>query len=252
MLYVASTHANEWITTPVILKFIEDYATAYSKSENIYNVSSKELFSKCTIHLVPLLNPDGVDLVNDNIDKNSAPYIKAADIANNYPGISFPSGWKANLQGIDLNLQFPAMWEKAKEIKFSQGYTTPAPRDFVGDFPLQAQEALAIYDYTITNNFALMLTFHTQGEVIYWKFLDYNPPKAEEIGKKISKASGYALENTPYNSSFAGFKDWFIQNYNLPGYTVEAGLGNNPLPISQFDSIYTSCLAILVIAANII
>lgn len=94
-----------------------------------------------------------------------------------------------------------------------------------------------------------MLTFHTQGEVIYWKFLDYNPPKSQEIAGELSKSSGYALEDTPYASSFAGFKDWFIEQFNLPGYTIEAGLGINPLPISQFDKIYQDCLGIMVLSA---
>ena len=37
---------------------------------------------------------------------------------------------------MDLNLQFPANWEEARRIKFSQGYTKPAPRDYVGEGPL--------------------------------------------------------------------------------------------------------------------
>lgn len=249
VLYVASTHANEWITTPLVLKFAEDYASAYQNGTNIYDKSSLELFEKCTIHIVPLLNPDGVDLVNNALDIKSTAFKNAVEISNNYPNIAFPSGWKANIQGIDLNLQFPAKWEQAREIKFSQGYTSPAPRDFVGDFPLQAIESLAIYDYTNSNDFKLMLTFHTQGEVIYWKFLDYNPPNAEYIAAELSKASGYALEDTPYTSSFAGFKDWYIEHFILPGFTIEAGLGINPLPISQFDKIYSDCLGILVLGA---
>ena len=58
---------------------------------------------------------------------------------------------------------------------------------------------------------------------------------------------GYTLSETPFNSSFAGYKDWFIQNYNLPGYTVEVGRGINPLSISQFDEIYSDILGILVL-----
>lgn len=57
------------------------------------------------------------------------------------------------------------------------------------------------------------------------------------------------MADTPYNSSFAGFKDWFIQNYNLPGYTIEAGLGENPLPISQFNQIYEDNVGILLLGA---
>lgn len=108
------------------------------------------------------------------------------------------------------------MWNEAKKIKYSRGYISPAPRDFVGLYPLEAPEAIAIYDFTIVNNFSLILTYHTQGEVIYWQFLNYNPPNAKQFGNIFSQVSGYSLEETPYNSSFAGFKDWFIQTFNKP------------------------------------
>ena len=62
-------------------------------------------------------------------------------------------------------------------------------------------------------------------------------------------ASGYTVENVPFNSSFAGYKDWFIQDYNKPGFTIEAGIGQNPLPISQFDEIYKNNLGILILGA---
>ena len=62
-----------------------------------------------------------------------------------------------------------------------------------------------------------------------------------------ANVSGYTLEDTPYASSFAGYKDWFIQNYNRPGYTIEVGFGENPLPISEFDTIYAENLGILVL-----
>lgn len=252
ILYVGATHANEWITTPLLLKFIEDYALSYTRGENIYNINSRELFNRVTIHIVPLHNPDGIDLVNEALDTKSNEYLNAIQISNNYPAYPFPDGWKANIEGIDLNLQFPAEWPMAKEIKFSQGFISPAPRDYVGEFPLQAPEAISLYDYTISNDFLLMITFHTQGQVIFWKFLDYNPPNAEKIGNELSNASGYPLLDTPYSSSFAGFKDWFIQNYNRPGYTIEAGIGQNPLPIAQFNQIYEDVLGIMVLGANLI
>ena len=150
---------------------------------------------------------------------------------------------------MDLNLQFPANWERAKDIKYALGFNKPAPRDFVGEGPLTAIEALNIYNFTLAHNFRLILAFHTQGRIIYWRYLDYLPPASYYIGDQFSASSGYSLEDTPYASSFAGFKDWFIQTYNLPGYTIECGLGNNPLPISQFDTIYYEIEGILVLGA---
>ena len=97
-----------------------------------------------------------------------------------------------------------------------------------------------------------MLTYHSQGEVIFWKFLEFNPPNSQKIGEKLSKLSGYTLETTPLASSYAGLKDWFIQNFNLPAYTFEVGIGTNPLPISQFDTIYKDNLGVLVSTPTLI
>ena len=150
---------------------------------------------------------------------------------------------------MDLNLQFPAEWEIAREIKYSQGFNKPAPRDFVGYGPLTEPESLAIYDFTLSHNFRLTIAYHTQGKEIYWNFQNINPPDGYKIGLRFSEVSGYKLTEVPYNSSFAGYKDWFIQTYNRPGYTIEAGLGENPLPISQFNQIYSDNLGILILGA---
>lgn len=148
---------------------------------------------------------------------------------------------------MDLNLQFPASWEQAKEIKFAQGFTSPAPRDFVGTGPLVSPETLAVYNFTIEYSFGLVIAYHTQGQEIYWQFKNYATSRGKLIGKQFAKASGYTLADVPYNSSFAGFKDWFLQQYRRPGYTIEAGIGNNPLPISQFNQIYADNIGILVL-----
>ena len=108
---------------------------------------------------------------------------------------------------------------------------------------------MAIYNFTLKHNISLVLCYHTQGKEIYWQFQNYNPPDSLTIGRQFSDASRYRLSETPYNSSFAGFKDWFIQNYNRPGYTIEAGIGENPLPISQFDEIYNDNIGILILGA---
>ena len=248
VLYNASHHANEWICTPLLLKFTEELALAFASGGRIFSQSAAELMDYASIYIVPAVNPDGIDLATGELQ--SGEYYQAARrIAADYPAYPFPQGWKANVQGVDLNLQYPAGWEQAKEIKFAQGIVSPAPADYVGGSPLSAPEARAMYDYTMALDPSLILAYHTQGEVIYWKYLDFEPPNSRNIAGTLSAVSGYAVEDTPYASGYAGYKDWFIQDFDRPGYTVEAGKGQNPLPISQFDSIYRDNLGILTMSA---
>ena len=146
---------------------------------------------------------------------------------------------------MDLNLQYPAGWLQAREIKFTQGFTRPGPRDFVGRAPLDQVETRSLAGYTEAVNPDLVIALHTQGEEIYWQFEDIFVPGARELGEEFARVSGYTLADTPYNSAFAGYKDWFIQRFRRPGYTIEAGKGENPLPIEDFPAIYKSVQPIL-------
>ena len=251
VLYTAAHHANEWITTPVILKFVEELAQASAENGSLGGINAGELTRRTTIHTVPMVNPDGVDLVTGALEQGQIQYEMAARLGANYPGIPFPDGWKANLLGVDLNLNYPAGWLEARDIKFAQGFTRPGPRDYVGRAPLNQQETYALAAYTQRIDPALVLAYHTQGQVIYWQFEDIFIPGAKELGEEFASLSGYTLEDTPYESAFAGYKDWFIQVFRRPGYTIEVGSGANPLPLSQFDEIYRQNLPILLRAAMI-
>lgn len=245
VFYNAAHHANEWLTTPVLLKFTEDYADAFSQGGSIGGTPANTLFRNYSLYLAPMVDPDGVDLVTGVLSSGGY-YNQAVRISEQYPQVSFPSGWKANIAGVDLNLQYPANWDEAKRIKFEQGFTSPAPRDYVGKAPLVAPESYAVYRFTKSHNFLLTLSYHSQGKLIYWKYLDYEPARSREIADYFGEVSGYSVEETPYASGFAGYKDWFIETYNRPGYTIEVGLGQSPLPVSQFPEIYRANLGILV------
>lgn len=245
VFYNAAHHANEWLTTPVLLKFTEDYADAFSQGGSIGGASANTLYTNYSLYLAPMVDPDGVDLVTGVLSSGGY-YNQAVRIAEQYPQVSFPSGWKANIAGVDLNLQYPANWDEAKRIKFEQGFTSPAPRDYVGKAPLVAPESYAVYRFTKSHDFLLTLSYHSQGKLIYWKYLDYEPARSREIADYFGEVSGYSVEETPYASGFAGYKDWFIETYNRPGYTIEVGLGQSPLPVSQFPEIYRANLGILV------
>ena len=249
VLFTAAHHGNEWITALVLLQFAQELAKAIGEDGKLFGIPGSLFDRYGTVYLVPMVDPDGVDLVTGAVGPGTDQYEKARSLAENYPDIPFPEGWKANLLGVDLNLQYPAGWLRAREIKFSQGYTRPGPRDYVGRAPLSQRETRALANYTEAVDPALVLAYHSQGKEIYWQFDDIFVPGARELGEEFARLSGYTLADTPYNSSFAGFKDWFIQEYRRPGFTVEVGEGTNPLPLSQLPEIYRDNLGILTTAA---
>ena len=249
VIYSAAHHANEWITAYVLLRFAEELAQAITSGGTIYGIPASTL-AKTQITLIPLVNPDGVDLVTGAIEPGSVEYELARAWGDYYPQIPFPDGWKANLLGVDLNLQYPAGWRMAREIKFAQGYTRPGPRDFVGRGPLTQLESRALAELTQKIDPDLVLAYHSQGQVIYWQFRDIQVPGAQALALDFARTSGYALEQVPEESSYAGYKDWFIQNFRRPGFTIEVGQGENPLPLGQFEEIYRDNLGILTAAAT--
>lgn len=252
VFYNASHHANEWITSTLAMRYLENYAKAIATGTDIAGNDANKLYNGTKLYLMPLVNPDGVDLVTGALPRQDSYYARAQAMAEFYPNIPFPSGWKANIEGVDLNLTYPAGWEQARRIKFAQGYTRPGPRDFVGTAPLSQPESRSVYDFTLAHNFRLTLSYHTQGGVIFYKYLDYDPPRATQIAQAFSQVSGYSVQETPYESGFAGYKDWFIQTYNLPGYTIEAGRGVSPLPLSQFPTIYRDNVGIFTLGMAIL
>lgn len=234
-----SIHANEWITTPALMTFLNDYLLAVTNSQSLNGFSAFPIYTEHTLSIVPMVNPDGVNLVLNGLP-NEEPYRSNVYQINGYSN-DF-SGWKANIRGVDLNKQFPALWERDAV----QGPQSPAPRDYSGSAPLTEPEVIAIANLTEQRNFDRVIAFHTQGQEIYWGFEGYEPPESEVIVTRMEEASGYeAIQNV---NSTAGYKDWFIMQFRKPGFTVELGLGQNPLPIAQFPIIAEATKAIILAA----
>jgi len=140
---------------------------------------------------------------------------------------------------VDLNRNYPASWQEAKAQEPSLGVYGPGPTRYGGPQPLSEPETQAIVNFTRQHNFKLVIAYHTQGRVIYWRYKGISPPRALEIARVFAEASGYEIAEVPYAAAYAGYKDWFVEEYRRPGYTIEVGLGRNPIPISQFNTIYS-------------
>ena len=229
----AAHHANEWITSLIIMMFIEKYLYFYKNKEIYKTYNIEELWNKTSLYIVPMVNPDGVNLC-----------LKDKKILNNrkYKNIfvnceEHLERWKANIRGVDLNLNYPTGWEQAVKNKLKKGINSPGPRDYPGPNAISEIETKNMIHFTNIYNFDMTISLHSQGQEIYG---NNKIKKCYEIGKKMERVSGYKLTEPNYYSAFAGYKDWFIEKYNRPAYTIEIGKGEEgiSLPLEKAEEIY--------------
>ncbi len=247
VFYNGAHHALEWITVPLLMKFIENFSKAFVEGYNILGYDPRDIWQQSTIYIMPMVNPDGIDLVLNGLQKDNPYYDQL--IKWNNGSTDFSKVWQANNRGVDLNHNYNAAWQESKDAEQALGIDGPGPTRFSGPSPESEPETQAVVQFTKDHNFRLVLAYHTQGEVIYWDFQNMAPPEAKKIGELFEQVSGYTMEELTGIASYAGYKDWFIQDYRRPGYTIEAGKGKNPLPITQFDKIYDDNIELLLLAS---
>ena len=185
----------------------------------------------CHIYIVPMVNPDGIE-ISTGIE---APICDCQNTDN----------WQANACGVDLNHNYDAGWEESKAAEAEHGITGPGPTRFSGTCAESEPESRAVADFTRRIKPDIAAALHSQGEVIYYDFCGHVPSGGLELGERMAQASGYALEQPEGIASYGGYKDWFIDKFDRPGYTIEIGLGTNPLPAEDFDKVYASVLPLL-------
>lgn len=241
--YNGAMHANEWITAPLLMRFLTEYAQAVRSGDLWRGNDMRERFKQTSLWIVPMINPDGVELVLHGVSPDHPFYRELLEWND---GSSDFSGWKANIRGVDLNDQFPAHWEEERCRRCVSG---PGPRDFTGESPLSEPEAGALAELTRRCDFSMVMALHTQGREIYWNYRGLEPQGAELGAQRLAAASGY--EAVKLTDSDAGYKDWFIQEFGRPGFTVEIGLGTNPLPAEQFPQLYEEAADLMIAGLKI-
>jgi g-D-glutamyl-meso-diaminopimelate peptidase len=247
VFYNGSHHGLEWITSVLLMKFVENFSKAYADGTSLAGYNVREIWNSSTIYIIPMVNPDGVNLVLDGLQRDNPFY---SDLIRwNNGSTDFSRVWQANIRGVDLNHNYDASWELSKQAEAIYGITGPGPTRFSGPYPESEPESKAVADFTRSHNFRLVLAYHSQGEVIYWTYSNLTPAESQRIVQLFAQVSGYVPSQTYGIVSYAGYKDWFIQAYRRPGFTIEVGRGTNPLPISQFNKIYNDNIGILLLAA---
>lgn len=196
-IFQYAMHAREWIT-------------AYLGMQHV-----RRGLVRGGAWVVPLVNPDGALLVQSGAA--SLPPERRGALLYLNGGEDF-SLWKANAQGVDLNVNFDARWGTG-----AGNLRRPSPANYVGTAPFSAPETRALRDFTLDVAPDFTLSYHTKGEEIYWRFRQPWPRARRDMryARLLSRATGYPLRETP--DSAGGYKDWCIQTLKIPAFTLEVG-----------------------------
>ena len=235
-IYIGSHHAMEWLTSLILMRFAEDFCKSYIFGEKLHGYDPEYIIHARTLYIVPMLNPDGVDLQINGLGEYNPVSSRLVQFNN---GSEDFSQWQANARGVDLNHNYDADFELLRGLETQSGITEPCSTRYGGEYAESEPEVSALASFIRSDDIALLAALHTQGEVIYWRYKDIIPPKTKMLANLIAKATGYKLEDPDEEiASYGGCKDWFISQFNRPGFTLECGKGKNPLPISDFVKIY--------------
>lgn len=232
-LFVGGTHGQEWLTVSLLLLFLDDLLSSIQSGEPLEEIDFSLALQKRGLIIVPALNPDGIEIAlygpkSAKWRKNCVQKILARSELT----------WQANARGVDLNHNFDAGFPILQKLEREAGFCGPSPRRYGGKHPLSEPESRAIVKYVRKNNISRLYAFHSQGEEIFYEYDSIPVPQGEEIAQTLSKLSGYDLVENAGLYSHGGLKDWFIKEFRRPGFTIEIGKGENPLPLSDLDSIY--------------
>lgn len=230
-------HGLEYLTAAFLIKFLSNYTVHIITGANYFGYDIKTLYEDVTLYIVPMVNPDGVDIA-----------VNGLDITNEFHrhlisevGIhSFNNVWQANARGVDINHNFDANWHMVVD--------KPVPSKYGGAYAESEPETKVITEFIRKEKFDMLLAFHSQGSEIYYDFDGMTGKHSLEIAKKMAEESGYAVRVPDGTAAFGGCKDWFIKEFGKEGFTVEIGKGKNPLPMSMMDDVYDDNAKIILCA----
>ena len=240
VLYVGAHHGMESITSLLLMKYANDYCEAIDEGKKHFGVGCDYLFSERTVYIVPMLNPDGIELQI----KGNDPLNPLSERLDAMSGGDF-SRWQANGRGVDLNHNYNAGFAEYKPIERELGINGGGPTRYSGEYPESEPECASLVSFIRTADPLLMLALHTQGGEIYADYNGYMPKGAEQIARRMSSLCGYTVARPEKAACYGGLKDYFILEYDRPGFTMECGKGVNPLPLDDCNIIYSVIKGVL-------
>ena len=233
VVYIAGHHGAEWLCGCVLLAFLYELCERSREGRRAFSASIPYIEQSRRICVIPVLNVDGCEIEIHGPDPLCPMYERLCR-ANGTEDFSL---WQANARGVDLNHNYNALFSEYKRLEREAGIRSAAPTRYSGEYPESEPECAALCNLLRFFSPALVLSFHSQGEVIYGGVSD-SLPCGKQIGMRLCEMSGYSMSSPEGPAAYGGLADWYSREMGLPSFTIECGLGKNPLPLSSGEGIY--------------
>lgn len=246
VLFTGAFHAQEWLTCSLLMRFFQELAGAYTQNRLLLEVDIRNTLREKGLICIPMVNPDGVEIAINGT--------KSARHMQRYVETIMKQSdkkWQANVRGVDLNHNFDAGFRELQRLERESGITGPAPTQYGGTMPHSEWETRAVVGVCRSFRVSRVFAFHSQGEEIFYEYGEHTPPSSRLIAELLADSCGYRLVQNNGLASHGGFKDWFIDKMHRPGFTIEIGRGQNPLPIQDLNPIYSRLLEMMLLAVII-
>ncbi len=245
-------HAREYMTPLLVMKQLE-YGAEFYDTGTFRGEPYSGILNSVAVHFVPMVNPDGIALSQFGLDAIRSEELRQQiqqayqeDLAQGRTRESFDrylTHWKTNGRGVDLNQNFPANWDLVTASP------VPSYGTYKGPSPLSEPESQALADLVNSRTWSATVSYHSMGNVIYWDYPGNQVQQASgELATVVAGLTGY---QTLPSSGHGGFKDWTqIKENPVPGITVEVGSVSCPLPLSQYQDIWSSNWQVWILVAK--
>lgn len=234
--YIGAHHGAERITAAVLIKFIHEFCALAKVGATVFGMNLAYIMRRRTLHIIPMLNPDGVDISANGVQRDSLWYTRLVNM-NTSDDFSL---WQANANGVDLNHNYDAGFDEYKEIEKSLGISGGCATRYSGQRPESEPESGALCNFLRFNSPTALMTLHTQGQEIYYTSGGMCPRQSKLSAVRLSRLTGYTLSKPRGAAAYGGLTDFCIQKLGIPAFTLECGRGKNPLPPRDLPLIYAT------------
>ena len=255
-----SMHAREYINTLLGMKQLEELLKGMQSGTEYNGITYSALLQDVRLHIIPLMNPDGVtisqlgfDGINNETIRADLNKIWATDNEAGRGDVNlaaYTSLWKANALGVDLNRNYDTLWEDASV----GGTTEPSSARYPGPSAHSEKETVALLALEEAVNCSAQIAYHSEGDLIFWNYGVEGDlyAKDEQLALTVGAVTGYPLESTvTSNQSTSGCSDYFIRELGVPSITIETGTGDCPIGIDQWDAIWAANWQVLPAVAEL-